>query len=636
MSGLLDQDNQVNPRWSCRGSAFQVRLEEIDQKEMLKFLRAQLKLGLEPDRAPSCTHRPHVAATTLFRLMYLYFKMDDSFTYVDKIKSENRDENIDFRAIKILVENGADFNHKFKAEWYDGPLFYALLNDWWGDLVDPYRGKDKDQECNKLIEFLLYAIKNGLDLTTRQKKLPLSPMDMELGRYLIEILDSKSWVEKMLDRMAQKKIAIQGGIIDGINDELSAIRNTPYLEESVSDFLCKKRYEKYYTQDAINRVVYSVCHRDNIQNIKKCLKLFGDRYDYNFSYELKNNENILLALLDNYVFDKRYNGEGKEKMPLDLLGYLVVDKKVDIAHKTKSGRNALNYALYILNYSLPETYETVVFVLKHMKPRDIPEISSKLYLSVLCAMSTGRKDTLVIIKKLIRTLSDDEKRELFTKNNNLAGSRSAITAALVRLGASEASKQILEYLAKLKISFTPRCSLRTIDDCKFEGFPINVAFSLVNRNSTDKERELLVKIIKILLREETFVKWSNSDIAPALVEVCKYSDYFNEATIGFVKSMLKLGANVNSADSKGNTALIWACDMSNHARPANALPKLLLDNGADPNAKGSKGKAINIAKRLNNEELIDMLLDYGSDMKLRRTKQKLKRLPKNCRKKTKK
>ncbi len=84
-----------------------------------------------------------------------------------------------------------------------------------------------------------------------------------------------------------------------------------------------------------------------------------------------------------------------------------------------------------------------------------------------------------------------------------------------------------------------------------------------------------------------------------------------------VKMLLDKGADVNAKDNNGNAALIWAVDRKN-----TEIIKMLLDKGADVNVDvnvkdGSREPVLIYAIKKDNTEIVKILLDNGADVKSR-------------------
>jgi ankyrin repeat protein len=103
----------------------------------------------------------------------------------------------------------------------------------------------------------------------------------------------------------------------------------------------------------------------------------------------------------------------------------------------------------------------------------------------------------------------------------------------------------------------------------------------------------------------------NLDIARDLVLAGVEHDLVDLAAIGdaaLVEKALKEGANVNEPGARGERALNAAAKR-NHGD----VVKILLDNGADPNAMGDDGVPLYHACRHSSTWIIGMLLDAGAD-----------------------
>ena len=74
--------------------------------------------------------------------------------------------------------------------------------------------------------------------------------------------------------------------------------------------------------------------------------------------------------------------------------------------------------------------------------------------------------------------------------------------------------------------------------------------------------------------------------------------------LNILKLLIKKGANINKADSMGNTPLINACELG---KAENV--KILLANGANPNQANLEAeKPLDLAIKSGNKELIDLLM----------------------------
>jgi ankyrin repeat protein len=76
-----------------------------------------------------------------------------------------------------------------------------------------------------------------------------------------------------------------------------------------------------------------------------------------------------------------------------------------------------------------------------------------------------------------------------------------------------------------------------------------------------------------------------------------------------VKLLIEKGVDINKLDYAGSTALVHA--IYNNSPE---LVQILIDNGADINKKSGEFSPIEIAKYMNNKEIIDILKNAQSDL----------------------
>ena len=92
------------------------------------------------------------------------------------------------------------------------------------------------------------------------------------------------------------------------------------------------------------------------------------------------------------------------------------------------------------------------------------------------------------------------------------------------------------------------------------------------------------------------------DINSQLIEAAKKGDTVS------IKALLEAGADVNTADVNGRTALIWAAQKG-HTETSQAL----LEAGADVNAKGEDGyTALMYAANAGHTEIVELLKKAGA------------------------
>ena len=115
-----------------------------------------------------------------------------------------------------------------------------------------------------------------------------------------------------------------------------------------------------------------------------------------------------------------------------------------------------------------------------------------------------------------------------------------------------------------------------------------------------------LKSIRSQLRRDALVQATDGRGATALM----YASLYADPTC--VKLLLDKGANTNSSDVAGTTALMWAAGEPEKVR-------LLLAHGANVNARAKSGRTALIvaASVTGNIKTVRLLLDRGADLKLR-------------------
>ena len=88
-----------------------------------------------------------------------------------------------------------------------------------------------------------------------------------------------------------------------------------------------------------------------------------------------------------------------------------------------------------------------------------------------------------------------------------------------------------------------------------------------------------------------------------------------KSQIDIVKFLYGKGADINTRDSDGQTALMYATRNRVNATPDNATAKFLLSNGAEVNVRSKKKgyTALMLAASAGNVELVQQLLEKGAD-----------------------
>jgi ankyrin repeat protein len=134
----------------------------------------------------------------------------------------------------------------------------------------------------------------------------------------------------------------------------------------------------------------------------------------------------------------------------------------------------------------------------------------------------------------------------------------------------------------------------------------------------------LTETARILLDHGAKVNLQDANGVSALMEAC--SGGHPEV----VKLLLEHGAKVNALDSKGNSALIYASSMENPFFAKNdeeaallrgivekyvEIVRVLLDNGAEADAKNNEGMSAQLAACSNGDiDILRLLLSHGSQV----------------------
>ncbi len=127
-----------------------------------------------------------------------------------------------------------------------------------------------------------------------------------------------------------------------------------------------------------------------------------------------------------------------------------------------------------------------------------------------------------------------------------------------------------------------------------------------------------IDVIKKLLAEGVDINSQNSKGWSALMYASKYSN--TESSLETVKLLIDSRADLNLKDNDGWTALLFASRYSNTTSSLETV-KLLIDSGADLNLQNSKGwTALIAASRYSNTEssveTVKLLIDSGADSNL--------------------
>ncbi len=125
--------------------------------------------------------------------------------------------------------------------------------------------------------------------------------------------------------------------------------------------------------------------------------------------------------------------------------------------------------------------------------------------------------------------------------------------------------------------------------------------------------------MKLLVARGAALEAKDEEGETALIKAAARGD------VGVVSALLDNGANVNTADSKGSSALLYSLDSENlaHGEERETLPQrrlevarlLLLAKSIDVNAQNSDGEtALLRAVRLSNSDMIRLLLAQKADV----------------------
>ncbi|PLW95957.1 MAG: hypothetical protein C0591_10040 [Marinilabiliales bacterium] len=119
---------------------------------------------------------------------------------------------------------------------------------------------------------------------------------------------------------------------------------------------------------------------------------------------------------------------------------------------------------------------------------------------------------------------------------------------------------------------------------------------------------LLVILISFLYTSNLFAQ--NTSETP-LISATLYKG------VDEVEKVLNEGVDINQQDSRGYTALIWACSYSSR-EAYRETAKLLISEGTDVNIQSNDGNAAIIEAAGNSREIFNLLLDKGADLKVKK------------------
>lgn len=125
-----------------------------------------------------------------------------------------------------------------------------------------------------------------------------------------------------------------------------------------------------------------------------------------------------------------------------------------------------------------------------------------------------------------------------------------------------------------------------------------------------------VRMVRLLLDHGADVNSIQVDGKTPLMLAAKsvMASHYGGSYAEVVELLLEKGSNVHVRDEDGNTALHWAV-ASDSEIDRTAMVKLLLDKGADVNAKGYVWPPIISASYKGHTEVVRLLLDRGADIK---------------------
>jgi ankyrin repeat protein len=142
------------------------------------------------------------------------------------------------------------------------------------------------------------------------------------------------------------------------------------------------------------------------------------------------------------------------------------------------------------------------------------------------------------------------------------------------------------------------------------------SFSSLNRRLAEAVSDLEPDRVAELLRRGADVN-ARADLSPGhnmtLLQTAVWHDWGTEA----IQLLLDAGADVDARDSRGDTALTYACQ--NPLGPNPLVVKMLIQAGAEVNARGSKGRTPVMFAALcdNTTQVVELLLASSADVSAR-------------------
>ena len=143
-----------------------------------------------------------------------------------------------------------------------------------------------------------------------------------------------------------------------------------------------------------------------------------------------------------------------------------------------------------------------------------------------------------------------------------------------------------------------------------EGQPSPLSSLSMGFGTGNEERD--TQIAELLLDRGADVNWRIKSGDTPLIAAARAGKY-----VSFVQTMILYGADVNAENDSGSTALdLTLLGPIDEADTRGKIARLLLQHGADPNAKpsGVFGSALHVAVMARNVVAVQVLLDHGADV----------------------